>query len=248
MTLTAREKTAIPEPMEKSIFKSPESIADQVYEHLKEKIITGALKSGERLVESELALILQTSRTPIREAFRRLEQDFLIERIPSGGVRVTVISYETVQEVLGIRTVLESYAVELACQNIGPENIAHLREITGKARFILEAESLDLETRMSRIFRLNSDFHETIYRSAGSDYLVRIINNLRNSVLRLRALGVRQDRVWKDVWAEHEELIDHLEEGDVEKAMELVKVHLANAYSHVVAEMAEDDALADLPD
>jgi len=231
-----------PETVEKSIFKSPLSIADQVYEHLKEKILTGAIRSGERLVESELSDLLQTSRTPIREAFRRLEQDSLIERVPSGGVRVTILSTETIQEVIGIRTVLEAYAVELACQNIKPENIAALRQITRRALPLLSDQSLDREARISLIFQLNSEFHETIYRSAGSDYLVKLINDLRNSVLRLRALGIRHDRVWKDVWAEHEELIDHLEAGNTAAAVDLIKVHLAKAYSHALAGMAAEDS------
>jgi DNA-binding GntR family transcriptional regulator len=87
------------------------SIADQIYESLKSSIISAELKGGDRLFEAKVAESYQASRTPVREAFRRLEQDSLVERVAQGGVRVTQVTRKTVEDLFGIRTVLEEYAI-----------------------------------------------------------------------------------------------------------------------------------------
>ena len=76
----------------------PNSIADQIHESLKSSIIDGKIKSGHRLFEAELAFSFHTSRPPVREPLRRLEQDHLIERLASGGVRVTAFDWQAIQD------------------------------------------------------------------------------------------------------------------------------------------------------
>jgi DNA-binding GntR family transcriptional regulator len=98
----------------------PNSISDQIYERLKKQILHGEIEPGERLMQNQVAENLRASRTPVREAFRRLEQDGLVERVPQGGVRVTSLDTETIQQVFGIRNVLEAYAIEMACDRITP--------------------------------------------------------------------------------------------------------------------------------
>ena len=86
-------------------------------------------------MQNQVAETLKASRTPVREAFRRLEQDGLVERVPQGGVRVTHPDTETIQEVFGIRKVLEAYAVELACGRITAEEIGSLKRLVNQ-RFV----------------------------------------------------------------------------------------------------------------
>ncbi|NWF57356.1 MAG: GntR family transcriptional regulator [Syntrophaceae bacterium] len=218
-------------------FEAPYSFSDQVYERLKEKILLGEIDPGERLMQNQVAESLSASRTPVREAFRRLEKDGLVERVPQGGVRVTRIDPDTIQDVFGIRKVLEAYAVELACDRITGEEISTLKRLMSQARETLKSPELDLEAKLKKLFELNSQFHDTIYRASGNAFLLGIINNLRNIVRRMRYLGLRADSTWDQVWDEHSRLIECLERKDRESAAGLIQEHLVNAASYVEAEL-----------
>ena len=108
------------------IVKTPKTIAEQVYDLLKKRILYHEIMPGERLLEVALCESLKVSRTPVREAFRLLQQDGLVERIPQGGVQVTDLSLDDLKEVSALRTVLEVYAAELACEKISEEEIGKL--------------------------------------------------------------------------------------------------------------------------
>jgi len=213
----------------------PNSISDQIYERLKKQILHGEIEPGERLMQNQVAESLKASRTPVREAFRRLEQDGLVERVPQGGVRVTPLDHETIQEVFGIRKVLEAYAIELACDRITAEEIASLKRLVSQARELLSSHELGMEMKIKRLFRLNSQFHDTIYRASGNSYLMGMINSLRNIVGRLRLLGLRADSTWSRAWDEHAQLIELLERKDKGSAVRLVQTHLVNGASDVLA-------------
>ena len=130
----------------------PNSISDQIYERLKKQILHGEIEPGERLMQNQVAESLKASRTPVREAFRRLEQDGLVERVPQGGVRVTPLDHETIQEVFGIRKVLEAYAIELACDRITAEEIASLKRLVSQSRELLSSHELGREMKIKRLF------------------------------------------------------------------------------------------------
>jgi len=213
----------------------PNSISDQIYERLKKQILHGEIEPGERLMQNQVAENLRASRTPVREAFRRLEQDGLVERVPQGGVRVTSLDTETIQQVFGIRNVLEAYAIEMACDRIIPQEIDALKRLSSQAQELLSTRELGLEAKISRLFELNSQFHDTIYRASGNSYLMGMINSLRNIVGRLRLLGLRADSTWSRAWDEHAQLIELLERKDKGSAVRLVQIHLVNGASDVLA-------------
>jgi DNA-binding GntR family transcriptional regulator len=213
----------------------PNSISDQIYERLKQQILHCEIEPGERLMQIQVAQTLRASRTPVREAFRRLEQDGLVERVPQGGVRVTRPDTETIQEVFGIRRVLEAYAIELACDRITPQEIAALKQLSSQAQQLLSSRELGLQAKISRLFELNSQFHDTIYRASGNSYLMAMINSLRNIVGRLRLLGLRADSTWSRTWDEHVQLIGLLERKDKESAVRVLQTHLVNGASDVLS-------------
>jgi DNA-binding GntR family transcriptional regulator len=215
----------------------PNSISNQIYERLKQEILLGEIEPGERLMQNQVAENLRASRTPVREAFRRLEQDGLVERVPQGGVRVTRLGMEAIQEVFGIRNVLEAYAVELACDRITEEEIRSLKQLVSQARELLSSSESGRETKIKRLFELNSQFHDTLYRASGNSYLMSVINSLRFIVGRLRLLGLRAESTWSRAWDEHAQLIGLLEKREKESAARLVKTHLVNAVSDVLMGM-----------
>jgi len=215
--------------------RPPNSIPDQICEYLLERIQTGEIESGDRLIETQVAESLETSRTPVREAFRRLEQGGIVERLPQGGVRVTPVTIETAEEIFGIRGLLEPYAIELACDRITSEDIQKLKQIRGLAEDLIGSTTIEKEEKIRRLFKLNTQFHDTIYMVTGSSYLVKLINELRDIVLRLRAMGLRRNGTWRVTWLEHGQLIEFLETRDKEKASELMKKHVQHAKSDVAA-------------
>jgi DNA-binding GntR family transcriptional regulator len=214
---------------QETVIVPPKSISHQIYEVLKERILLGKITLGERIIESNIAEELKTSRTPVREAFQRLVQDGLVERVPQGGVRVTVITPRMIREVFGIRAVLEVYAVELACENIEAETIIKLKELAQQARKLLSSPEATDPEGLIRLWKINTSFHETIYRAAGSEHLLKLVDQLNSLVRRFRFLSMRKTRI--RAWDQHERIITYLENKDKARLGELMKAHVEEAAS-----------------
>jgi len=224
---------------QKNVIVPPKSISDQIYEVLKELILLGKITPGERIVEGNIAEAFKTSRTPVREAFQRLVQDGLVERLPQGGVRVVVITPQMIKEVYGIRGVLEVYAVELACDNIDAEMFLELKEMDRQARKLLSSPDANRPEGWVALWRINTSFHETICRAAGSEHLLRILGQLKDLVMRFRFLSMRKTRI--RAWDEHELIIKYLENKDKSKLKELMKAHIELATSDALKSLESGD-------
>jgi DNA-binding GntR family transcriptional regulator len=220
---------------EVAVILPPKSISDQIYEVLKERILFGRIAPGERIIESTVAEELKTSRTPVREAFQRLVQDGLVERVLQGGVRVTIITSQMIKEVYGIRAILEVYAVDLACDNIDAETVLKLKEMARQSRSLLSSPEANRPEGWMTLWRINTLFHETICRAAGSEHLLRVLSQVKDLVMRFRFLSLRKTRI--RAWDEHELMIKYLEDKDKSRLKELMKAHV---------ELATSDALKSL--
>jgi DNA-binding GntR family transcriptional regulator len=223
---------------QEAVIVPPRSISDQIYEVLKERILLGMIAPGERIIEKSIAGGLKTSRTPVREAFQRLVQDGLAERVPQGGVRATIITPRMVNEVFGIRAVLEIYAVELACDQIDVETIRTLKELARQARKLLSSPDANRLEELILLWRINTSFHETIYRATGSESLLRLIGQLNSLVRRFRFLSMRKTRV--QAWDQHEQIIRYLEDKNRTVLGELMKVHIEHAASDTLKALEND--------
>jgi len=217
--------------------KPPISFADQIYLSLKTSILNGQPKPGSRLYEIETAKSFQASRTPVREAFRRLEQDCLVERMANGGVRVVQLEPKTLRDLFHLRAVLEVHVMELACERITPEKIAALKQIKVQAMEMLNTKGLERDYLIKRFMELNSLFHETIYEATRSKFLIRIISQLRGIVQGLRAMSIQDDQSWIRTWDDHSRLIGYLEERDSSRAKLLIREHVKQAYDHVLTKV-----------
>lgn len=223
---------------QKTVIVPPKSISDQIYEVLKERILLGKIAPGERIIESRIAEDLKTSRTPVREAFQRLVQDGLVERVTQGGVRVTVITPRMIKEVFGIRAVLEVYAVELACDNIEVETIIKLKELAQQARKLLSSPEANDPEGLITLWKINTSFHETIYRASGSEHLLKLVSQLNSLVRRFRFLSMRKTRI--RAWDQHELIIKYLEDKDKAMLGELMKAHIEEAASDTLKALEND--------
>jgi DNA-binding GntR family transcriptional regulator len=201
-------------------------MAEQIYDLLRLRIINQDLLPGERLLEVTVSESLKVSRTPVREAFRMLQQDDLVERIPQGGVRVTDLPVDELEEILVLRKILEVHAVEQASQKITEEELDRLQSIVSKAEVMVVAESNGEKIDLAELSRLNTTFHDLICRCARSNYLNKTLEIVRLPILRFRPFSL-EDKThrWRGV-EEHKQMIAMLKSGDVEKLKELTSKHV----------------------
>ena len=202
------------------------SLADQVFEHLETDILSGKYQKGENLTESKLCLELGVSRTPIREALRRLEQEHLIEESPKGMV-VVGISDKDLADIFEIRAALEGKAAELAAKNYTEEQINIVREAIEFQEFYLSKQDPD------RIKSMDSRFHETIYKMSGSTIFYDVLMPLHKKILKYRKASVTDKGRASASVAEHRAIYEAILAHDSDLASRLISEHLKNAYNHI---------------
>ena len=217
----------------------PRSMSDQVYQILREAIMANEFRPGDRLVELQLAELLKASRTPIREAIRRLEHDGLVERLPQGGVRVKPVTIESVRQVYGLRGVLESYAVIQACDRITEEDFSALDQIRNQALELMKNKTMDSVEKTHRILALNTDFHDTLNQLCEDAYLLKMLDVVHQEVVRMRGLALQDKANWEEVWDQHKELLKLMRAGEREKLDEFVKYHAARGAEYVMNALKE---------
>lgn len=206
-------------------------LRDVVFQTLRQAILKGELQPGERLMEIKLADTLGVSRTPIREAIRKLELEGLVVMIPRKGAAVANITEKDTKNVLEVRRTLEMFAVEVACDRITEEQMAQLKE-AAKA-FEASKGSMDL----IRIAETDIHFHEIIYEATHNERLVQILSNLRENMYRYRIEYLKDPNYYDSLVGEHQEILDAIEAGDKEKARVCMKDHIENQQLAVISKL-----------
>lgn len=204
-------------------------LRDVVFQTLREAILRGDLKPGERLMELQLASKLGVSRTPIREAIRMLEQEGLAVTIPRKGAEVAKMTLKGMEDVLEIRETLDEFAVKMACERISSEQLKQLRAIK---------ENFEMCTRTGDVKRLaeaDVSFHDIIYEATGNPRLVSILSNLREQVYRYRVEYLKDSGNYPVLIREHKAIVEGLEEKNLEKAIQAMHEHVANQAAAVKA-------------
>lgn len=204
------------------------SLADKVYAELEEEILSGKYARGQSLHESALADMLGVSRTPLREAIRRLEQDGLLETIPNKGIFVRGISVDDIIDIYNIRINIEGLAIEKAIDKADDEAISELEEILDLQEFY--ASKGDYEKSM----RMDSRFHGCIYKMCGSPPLTDILCNLHNKIQRFRKTSFSSSSRAKNATDEHRQMLEAIKMRDSERAVALAKRHTENAKENLI--------------
>lgn len=195
-------------------------LRDVVFNTLRNAILKGELEPGEKLMEKKLSEKLGVSRTPIREAIRKLELEGLVVMTPRKSAEVARITREDLTDVLEVRRVLESLAIDLACRNITGEIIAELED--NLVRFDAAVKKNDI----TEIATTDVEFHEAIYKSTGNKRLIQILNNLREQMYRYRLEYIKDKQTRENLVAEHRCIIDALKERDNTKGREVMLNHI----------------------
>ena len=210
-------------------------LRDVVFNTLRQAILKGELAPGERLMEIQLAERLGVSRTPIREAIRKLELEGLVLMIPRKGAEVAKISEKSLRDVLEVRRSLEELAIELACQRMLPDEVEELERRQGDFK-----EAVLSGTPME-IAETDEAYHDVIYKGTCNDRLVQMINNLREQMYRYRLEYIKDEDKRQVLLLEHDNILDAVRKRQVEEAKEAMREHIDNQEITVSRNIKEQD-------
>lgn len=204
-------------------------LRDIVFNTLRKAILKGELAPGERLMEKQLAEKMGVSRTPIREAIRKLELEGLVVMIPRKGAEVAMITEQDIKDVLEVRAALEGLAVSLACEKMTEEDRENFLRVNKE--FTEAAGKMDVET----VIQKDVEFHDTIYGATRNEKLIQIINNLREQIYRFRVEYIRQMDDFSGLVKEHEEIVNSIINKESITAKEIAAKHIENQEKAVIS-------------
>lgn len=197
-------------------------LRDVVFHTLRRAILTGQLKPGERLMEVHLANKLGVSRTPIREAIRKLELEGLVTMIPRRGAEVAQITEKSLKDVLEVRRALDVLSVELACERITKEEMEELY------RACQEFEKAAREKEPSVIAQADVRLHDIIVDATRNQRLKQLVNNLSEQMYRYRFVYIQEADQYENLIEEHREVYESIVERNKERAAMAARLHIDN--------------------
>lgn len=210
-------------------------LRDVVFQTLRQAILTGEFAPGERLMEIALADRLGVSRTPVREAIRKLELEGLVVMIPRRGAEVARITEKDLRNVLEVRCALEELSASLACERITEEEKEELR-------IALDAFEKAVQKKdISDIVEKDIEFHDVIFNASKNDRLIQILNNLREQMYRYRMEYTKDKEYHNVLIQEHREIYEAMKNQDKEKVMNALKEHIYHQELNVIRNIHEQD-------
>ena len=194
-----------------------QTLREKILEAIRDAILKGDLKPGEKVAEPELAERFGISRTPIREAFRQLESEGFLTVIPRKGAVVSALSERDVQEYYEVKSILEGYAAELAAKNLSEKELAKLESINQRLK------KLANDGDVKAFYKVHHEFHETFLKAAGNSKLYELIIQLGMKFSRLRMASLSVSGRMSISVSEHDKLLEAFRHHDGEAAEALVK-------------------------
>lgn len=198
-------------------------LRELVFESIREAIIGGQLPPGERLMEIQLAEEMGVSRTPVREAIRKLELEGLVVMIPRKGAYVSGLSMKDISDVFEIRGALEGLAAELASERITDEELENMER-----HLVRISEGIE-KGDITSVVEIDTDFHSMLYTASRNQRLGQIINNLREQIQRFRQTSLSYPGRMRVALEEHRRIIEAISARDAELARKLAAEHIENA-------------------
>ena len=219
--------------MESLVMGFPErkSLGEHVYEQLKQAIVDGEIEAGTRISERPLATALGISRTPVREAIHKLDRTGFLERLPSGGFIVVSLSREEIEEVFGIRSLLESYAARLASIKYEEEDFKPLEDKLIEYRSCLENGQLEA------LNKINTEFHDMLYALSRSPKLIKMVGDLKDQISRFRKILLEDEATAEVSDQDHHRMLEAMKKRDPDKVEKLVKEHILRGRNMILKKL-----------
>ncbi len=202
--------------------------SEHIFDHLKQAITRGDIPPGSRIVERRIAETMEVSRTPVREAIHKLERDGLVTKQAPSGFVVTGLTPEEIEECFGIRAVLEGYAARLATVRHTPEQLEPL--ISKIDLFEEHLKKGDLEP----LTKINTELHDTIYELTGSPRLIRMINDLKDQIVRFRRIILKNKTLALASHRDHRDMLDMMVKRKEQEVELLVREHILRGQTAVM--------------
>lgn len=204
------------------------SLRGRVFHRLREDILSGKYKENDELKEVAIGEELGVSRTPVREAFRQLELEGLIQIVPNKGAYVTGITEKDVRDIYMIRSLLEGLCARWATEHITPEQMAEMEENIFLSKFHAE------KGHYEQLAQLDNRFHEIMYEACNSKMLEHPLRDFHEYVLRVRKRTLSEKNRGTKSNEEHEQIMEAIKAGDADRAQALANAHMINAYNNMV--------------
>ena len=201
-----------------------------VYEELKREILVGEIAPGTRMMEIELADEMGVSRTPVREAIRKLEKEGLVTNEPRKGAYASDVSIKDMVDVLEVREDLEAMAAAMAAQKVNKDEKQALIEATMEYKEAVESE------RTEDIIRCDEKFHQLIVNYSGNKTLIQLFSQVQELALRFRYLYYDDFSRYERMPMEHREIEEAILSGDYEKARVAAGEHVKKLKQFVIDE------------
>lgn len=209
-------------------------LRDVVFNTLRQAILTGELKPGERLMEIHLADKLGVSRTPIREAIRKLELEGLVTMIPRRGAEVAQITEKSMNDVLEVRRALDALCVELACERITEEELVTLKAACD------EFEAAIRTGDVKKIAQADVALHDIIVQATGNRRLIQLVNNLAEQMYRYRFEYIKDISQHEMLVEEHRIIYESILNKDKETAAQAARTHIDNQEKAIIRQIRLD--------
>ena len=205
-------------------------LREMVYEELKMQILTGAIVPGTRMMEVELAKEIGVSRTPIREAIRKLEKEGLVTIEPRRGAYASQISTKDMVEILEVRQNMEGLAAYFAASRMKPDQLSELKSASDKYNTAVATGN------MADMIKYDTEFHHIIVESCNNKILVQMIEQLQELVLRFRYIYYDNFRRAENMPEEHKAILEAISRGDADSAREAADVHIDRLKELIIKE------------
>ncbi len=201
-------------------FSPSSSLKDEIADIVRERILKGEYEIGEKIKENQIAEELRVSRTPIRDAFKQLENEGLIDYIPNRGCFAKGFTKQDVDDIYAVRMSLEELALVWAVDRITPEELAELEEQCEMMEFYAQGPD------SKKVLELNAGFHEVIYASARSRFLAQVLRSYKSYLDKTRKSIFYDQAYIESIVREHRLILEAIKEHNREKAAAAMKEHL----------------------
>ncbi len=219
--------------MQQQVITGESSLADEVAEILRNRILTGEYEMGEKLVENKIAKELKVSRTPVRDAFKQLVKEQLIEYIPNKGCFAKGFSQKDMSDIYAVRKAVEELAVIWAIENADDESLDGLREQLDLMNFYTEHGFCE------KLLQANEVFHNMIYQMTGSRFIVQVLRSYQDYVHLARRSTLSKEENLPEIYKEHVRIYEAIRDRDKERAKAEIGEHLEGSARRAVERWRE---------
>lgn len=209
--------------MQSRVLSGEASLAEEVTHVLRDRIINGEYEMGEKLIENKIASELKVSRTPIRDAFKQLAKEQLVEYVPNKGCFAKGFSRKDMSDVYSVRKEVEQLAITWVIENADDEKISLLHEQLELMSFYTENNFYE------KLLMANEEFHNMIYQMSGSRFIVQVLKSYQDYVHVARKRTLKKEESQPEIYKEHVAIYEAIAARDIEAAKEAVSKHLESS-------------------